>query len=203
MPNGYTAPIVDGKNTRPYDYMMSVGRSRGFAVHQRENSLSEPVKHRVPSDYHERELAEAESALSAWLATSNDEKQKAYREYVSRVVESNQASIARAAAVAARIAFVRDSISTLTAPEELQGTLDDAIRYLDETEEWDAKPYTQRVMPFNEWLEYENHSKSRDVTYHQEQLAAEQQRCLEANGYIDKFYEMIEPLKDLDISEIT
>lgn len=75
MPSGITSDLYEGKDTSLRGYLMSVGRSMGYAIMQRDADRSEPVREVTASDYNRRqadtlrqELAEIEglSVADAW-----------------------------------------------------------------------------------------------------------------------------------------
>lgn len=75
MPSGITSDLYEGKDTSLRGYLMSVGRSMGYAIMQRDDDRAEPVREVTASDYSRRqadtlrrELAELEglSVAEAW-----------------------------------------------------------------------------------------------------------------------------------------
>lgn len=75
MPSGMTADIYEGKDVSLRDYLMTVGRGMGFAILQRDDDSSEPVKvteAEADTRYHDGCLrdAKAQQFLNAVLAAA-------------------------------------------------------------------------------------------------------------------------------------
>jgi hypothetical protein len=193
MPNGYTAGVVDGTATAA-DYLNSCARSRGFAIMQRDESLDAPVRYRKRSAYYDDSIKKARQELDEWLNMTSQETKQAYYEYVDRIRQSNKDSIAEAAIVLARIQAVRDAIVPLDWPDELHSMRDDALKMLDDTEAWDAKPYTSSIQPYDEWVAARGDYLRRSLGSSEKYAQEETERVEQANHYIDLFHKVLEQL---------
>jgi hypothetical protein len=193
MPNGYTAGVIDGEYSAK-DYLEACARSRGFAIMQRDEPASEKVRYRERSDYYDKALVEAQAEYDAWLMMTTDEIKALYAEYVEKQKESNQRSIAKASEASARIQAVRDEIIPLDWPTELHSMRDDALKWLDETEEWDGKAYISSIEPYDEWVINHDAYLRRAVKYAREGVEREDKNVAETNRYIDLYHGVIDQL---------
>lgn len=98
MPNGLTAGIYEGKDVSLRDYLMGVGRQMGFAVLQRDEPLSDPVRTAEPyRTYYDKQEADARQRM-AYLAKLKPEHIAAeahaeYREAFDKWSESRAKTI--------------------------------------------------------------------------------------------------------------
>jgi hypothetical protein len=182
MANGYTHGIIEG-NTSAYEYCLRAARGYGFTEE---------------SDFYQRSYDEAVAEKLMWANLSEEEKRQEYATYVSETMASNAKYVQEAATNVARIQAVRDKIATLNVPVGLESFVEGINKWLDETQEWDGKPYVQDIVPYDVWEQQTWDYVQRSVERSEESLREEKVRVREQHEYIDKFYAMIEPLKELD-----
>lgn len=193
MANGYTYGVVEGtSDTR--DYLEKCARSRGFAIMQRDDAMSEPVKYREESDHHQKWYDEAVDKLAEWQSMDAPARLSAYADYVARIKESNRKYTFKAAKAAAACDDVIADIQSLDWPEELHGMRDDAIKWLEETKEFDGKAFVQSVEPFHEWAKTSGEMYRRSVETAKESLDRERKNVKETNHYIDLYHGVLEQL---------
>jgi hypothetical protein len=197
MANGYTYGIIQG-NTSAYEYCLRAARGFGFTIMQRDDPAGDPPAYREESDWYQRSYDEAVAEKVRWSDLSEDEKRSEYSDYVYETMANNAERIESAAVNVARIQVVRDKIATLNVPDGLESYFDEINKWLDQTQEWDGKPYTDKVVPYDEWERQQCEYISRSVERAEESLRDEKARVQEQHEYLDKFYAMIEPLKELD-----
>lgn len=195
MANGYTYPVIEG-TADARKYLELCARSRGFAVMQRDDPLDQPVEYREESDYYAKAIENDTAALDRWIRLSDEERRAEYRQYVDDTKRANEQGIAKAAVSLSRIQAVRDDIRRLEWPDDLHSMRDDALKWLDETEEWDCKPYTSPVTQYREWVVDQEAWLRRSVAYSTKALEDERKRVAETNRYIDLYRAVLAQLDD-------
>jgi hypothetical protein len=197
MPNGYTAGVIDGD----YDaamYLARAARGFGFAMAQRDSDPDEPVKRRTVSEYTINSVKNAEFELVEFENKSESELFSDYQEYCRKTHARNMDSIERAAKNLERINAVRAVLRQLTVDPLLGNFMETSMKWLDETESWDCKPYVSEIMPFEEWLDNLKEGLERTLKRSKESYEEELVRVADQHKYVDLLEELIAQAKALD-----
>ena len=196
MPNGYTADIYEGKPTTLADYLMGVGRGMGFAIMQRDDPASEPVRRVEPQTrYYDEALAEARAVLAdldgLTMAQAAERASAEYEAEVSSWLEERDRRLGM------RSRYV-DMIAQVEAwePDPLVRVVkEQAIKYLRESLDFDVGPEGEemryrpypRLLGGAEWVNAKRAKAQRDVEYNEAERAKEIERAAERNRWIDAF----------------
>lgn len=196
MPNGYTADIYDGKPVTLRSYLMGVGRSMGFAVVQRDEAASEPVRTVEPrTSYHDKALAEARATLAEIDSLSTTEAvQCAIADY-EKANEEWLASRDRIRAMRSRYEQMIREVEAWEPDQLVLVVKEQALKYLRESMEFDCgdtkaemrwSPPPRRLSGA-EWLNDRRAKARHDIEYHEAERRKEIERTEERNRWITAF----------------
>ena len=200
MPNGYTADIVGGKDTSAAGYLRRASRGFGFAIYQRDDDDSDPVKKISESSYSLRRLAESNDELARFENLTEAELLDEYNDYVAKNEAANAKSISEANAVNANINYIREGVQSATWPERLKEMSATVVKWLDETQKWDGRAHTYDIMTYDKWYEDSLRQKKRDISYYTEELAKDRQRVIEQNAMVDLFEDVVRQVEEWEAS---
>ena len=196
MPNGYTTDIYDGKPVTLTDYLMGVGRSMGFAIMQRDEAASEPVRTVEPqTSYHDKAISAARATLAEVDALSVAEAVKcALVDYE----KANTAWLEARDRIRAMRSRYEEMIRQVEAwhPDPLVLVVkEQALKYLRESVKFDCgdekaemrwSPPPRRLSG-PEWINERRAKARRDIEYHEAERKKEIERTEERNRWITAF----------------
>lgn len=195
MPTGYTAALIEGE-ANTYEFFSHIGRGMGFAIMQRDSGPG-PVKHRVQSEYYAKAVSEANDNLADVENRTDADWDRLYLEYVASTQAYNEKSAAKALEITNRIGRARADLISVrdSAPASMSSTFDFALEQLQQTLEFDGRPYIRPIATRLLWQIEQVAKAKRRVAYANESLQGEIKRVNETNEMVDDFYATLELLK--------
>ena len=201
MPNGFTAPIYEGREDFTLrDYLMGVGRGMGFAIMQRDAATDEPIKRVEPStDYDEEQIRKAQAVLDDLDGMTVAEASERLAAERAATDERRRESVQRTLAMRARYERMIREVEAWDPLPLMDSTKEQALRYLRESMEFDCgKPGEEArflggptAFDGAEWLTQERQRAQEQILRSRDRIAAEVKRTAERNRYIDAFYESL------------
>jgi len=192
MPTGYTAGIADGTTADFRTFALTCSRAFGATVMQRDDPMNEPPKHREPTDYHVKAIAEARAEEERLGRLTDDE---ALVEMLEERTKAEQYAADYAAlkdADRSRYEAMLAEVEAWEPPTPDHAELKAFMRQqIEQSINFDCSDYTPAVPPIvtaSEWLAEKRAKAARDVAYHSEGNAKEIERCAQANAWIDALY---------------
>lgn len=192
MPTGYTAPVADGSVTDFRTFALQCARAFGACIMQRDDPMKDPPKHREPTDYHRKRLAEAQEELPKILDMTNEEATQAatadyeqaqayYVKYEREAEEEDR----RYSEMAAKV----DAWEPPTADHDALKAF--MLEQLRTSMRGDFRLTAPVLQTGTEWKAERIQKLERDITYHTKKEAEEQERVAGANAWIDALYESL------------
>lgn len=191
MPTGYTADVGDGKVTDFRTFALRCARNFGATIMQRDDPASDPPKHREPSDYYDKQLAQAQERL-AWLRTLTPEQAQA------EAIRLHDEDVRTEASYAAKRAETRKRYEAMlvevdhwTPPTAQHVEMKSFMRsQLAESIDFDCLEYRHEYPTRDgaKWLQEETERAYKNVGRYAEEAAKERERCAGANAWIDALY---------------
>lgn len=204
MPNGFTAPIYEGREDFTLrDYLMGVGRGMGFAIMQRGEDPSSPIKYVEPSTYYDDEqIRKAQATLAELDGMTIEEAGARLAAERAAADERRRDSVQKTLAMRARYERMIRGVEAWDPVPLMDSTKEQALKYLRESMEFDCgRPgeearFLDHQTAFDgaEWLTQERRRAQEQITRSREHIAAERKRTAERNRYIDAFYESLPPI---------
>lgn len=205
MANGYTHPVKDGTVTDPREFLMSVGRGLGFAIMQRDEPLSVPVKEVAepgPDSYHVKGLAEAVLRQRQLKRMPLETAQTEAQREAENVQARNEKWLKDLEIERQRFDVMLAHVENWTPPESLPEAKEVALKWLKESIEHDCSDQMieekraevdARQMPLTPeaWLEKEHKRNADDLEYHTEKLDKEIELAKERNRIIRDFLDSL------------
>jgi hypothetical protein len=196
MPSGITSDLYEGKDTTLRGYLMSVGRSMGYAIMQRDEHPAAAVTEVTASTYHAEAAAKSRQALAdleqltvaqAWdLAVGEREEAEAKRR---EHVQKNRDLRARYTRMLAEVeAWEPDPL--------VASTKDHALKALRESLDFDCGPegeelryWPKPALDFDgaAYITRRRAELQKDIEYHDAEQCKEDQRTIERNRHIAAF----------------
>ena len=199
---GYVHTILDN-NLSPREAVLEFAKGFGFMFRARDMDLKPgcvpPDSLFEPDPYHYKGLARAREELREWDSMPYEER-IAWAQ--SQVDESRAQRDKYRAEEEAQNERVRELIAyakTLDAPQELQRMKEYIIETLEKSIQ---TPYDFTESTAEELLASYREGLTRDVKYHDDQWAKEQERCKENKRYVTLMLEMLDKAEQAKGSEV-
>lgn len=199
MPTGYTAGILDGKITTFQQFAKQCMRAFGATIHMRDDDMDAEYQPRVPSDWHEKELAKAQAKLKD-VETITDEQilakhkeeftenKKRYSEYIDKANNG----------LAKMNAILKEVRKWQPPTSEHEGIKKFMIEQIQTTIDYDCKTdsWEKELEKCENELKYPNVKSIREnmisqatwsVNYHTENLKKEIDGCKNSNQWVTDF----------------
>lgn len=201
MPNGYTAPIYEGEeNFTLRDYLMRVGRGMSFAMMQRDDDLSAPVRY-VESDetYYKERVAEEQAKLDRLRnMTLSEARQAAAEDYAEKKKRWEQRR-KDSLEMRKRYDEMESQVLAWDPPEELAYVKKYALQYLRESADFDCgkrgeeMAYSPKPKRLDgpEWLAKQIEECARHLEHLEETLAKSVDVSAQRKHHIDMFLEAL------------
>lgn len=198
MPSGITADIYEGKDVTLRDYLMRVGRGMGYAILQRDDDPSEPVKTTTESSsYYEQRIPELKAQLAAlWNLTDDEIAEAARADYQER----HDAWERRRTEKAALRERYEDMLAQVEAWEPdplIASTKEYAIKYLRESIDFDCggSRFDQEPQPQDpaDWLAAQKEDVSDSLARAEAHWEEEKERTADRNRHIEAFLRSLPP----------
>jgi hypothetical protein len=190
MPTGYTAAIADGIDFETF--VMRCARGMGALIMMRDEPMDTPIPERFESsDYHTRELAEANDEMAKLRAMSIEETGAAAREAFDAETKANSEAIARNSELRGKYEAMLKQVKSWNAPTpEHEGFKKFMADQLTESIRFDcSESYYEEHKPKQkagaEWLADRIAKATRDVEYHTTEHAKEVERTESRNSWLD------------------
>jgi hypothetical protein len=200
MPTGYTAKICDNTEKSFESFLLRCTRAFGACVMQRDDSPDELPTYRKVSDYYSKTLAEAEAAYNEFLSLDSSEIDALidteYEEERKRHLEHIQTALD----IKTRLENMKVKVLAWTPPtnthKELKkfmlSQIDDTIKFDGSSKYWQEEleqleeRYTSQSI--NQFRESRIKKLEDAIKRANTGLKEEQQRCKEANDWLDELY---------------
>lgn len=198
MPTGYTADVADGKVTDFRTFALRCARQFGATIMQRDDPLDEPPKHREPSDYYEKQLAQAKARYAELVAMTPEQAEDAARaEYGQRRAQAAEWQRKKDETRNRYNAMLAEVMAWEPPTAEHVGLKKFMIDQLVESRKFDCHNYASdevERLDGADWLERERTRTFESIGRYAKEVAEEQARCDGANAWIDALYASLAPL---------
>lgn len=191
MPTGYTAEIADGTVTDFRTFALRCARQFGACIMQRDDPMRDEPKHREPSDYHRKALAQAEADLAELQAMTVEEAGRRADAEHTNAVREHERYERNQRETRARYDAMLANVQRWTPPTSDHAALKRfMISQLEESRKLDTDWHSNapKHQSGADWLTARRARASHDVGYHAGEWAEEQSRCAQANAWIDALY---------------
>lgn len=196
MPSGYTSDIYEGDENLK-KYVTKVARSMTDFIHMRDERMDAPLTRRSWSSFDADYLRQADAALNEFLEMNDDERHDLYEHETAEAAERIEASNKRAAELDARYARMIERVKNLDWPSEIAYAKDYAIKYLEESRDFDVYTQEPYVKPtFDDWLAKKTQHLSDTYTRAVKRDIEAKQRDTEFNAKIEVWLDFIEGLDE-------
>ena len=191
MPNGLTAKIAEGQDVTLRDYLMGVGRMMGYAINQKEDSRDEPLRGVAVDRYHYDWIAQDRAKLELLRSMSSSEiEEAAQRDFEQRFTSWKKRRDERTA-LRARYEDMIEQVQNWEAPGELASTKAEAVKYLEESLDFDCggSSYDSEPQPQDctSWHAKQVAVHEESLESHEKNLEKENVRVAETNRLITLF----------------
>lgn len=198
MPTGYTAAIADGISFK--DYALACARAFGACIEMRDDPADKPIPDEFkPSDYHEKQLADANKRivkLKAMTLEACDKKAKAEYE---KSVEYHKAGIKKDAALKAKYKAMLAEVEAYTPPSDDHVNFKKFMRdQITESIKFDCGgSYHQdalkqmRVLSGKEWRQSEIDKCLKDISYAAKAQKQKNERAASRTKWVRQLRESI------------
>lgn len=192
MPNGFTSALYDGDQSLR-DYLMGVGRGMSFSIMQRDEGNGPVRLLDEKSSWYSKALREAQQRLDYLIDMTTDQIvaqcSKEYSEACSSWKKYNEEQDA----IKSRYEYMLAQVEEWNCPPVLSSTKESAIKYIEESLDYDCKHYTPQPQNFTpeEWHEREIKNTKDNIEYYRLEEAKEIARHKERNMYIKTFLDSL------------
>lgn len=198
MPTGYTAAIGEGITFN--NFVLQCARAFGACIEMRDDPMDKPIPDEFkPSDYSERQLAEANKRVAQLKAMSASQCAKEAKADYERQVTYHKESIAKDAALKAKYEAMLAEVEAWTPPSTDHDELKNFMRnQITESIRFDCGGnYHQdalkslRPMTGNEWQQSELNKALEDISYHSKAQKEENERAAKRTQWVRQLRESI------------
>lgn len=204
MPTSFTAPIYNNEKITAVEFVNRMARMFTFTIHQREESLDEPLRSRRVSSHLAIKAWDDEDAL-AKIQSMTDEELLAKQDKEIALVKAANRTLAES--YRSRRARYDNAIGLLNdwEPKTETGKMvqSKAIEHLRESREYDVRddgPYQQPVperLHVDQYRQQLIQKAERDLKYSKQRLQEEEQRAEQANRMLTEFVQDVALLPDV------
>jgi hypothetical protein len=196
MPTGYTAAVGDGTITDFTEYALQCARAFGACVTLRDEPLGSEIPEFEASDYNAKKLAEAEKALSDFLAMTEPERRELHAAEHTKNIEAAEQGIAQKTEQRERYEAMLEKAKLFRSPSpEHTEYATFLVSQLEESIGWDCDTSyyekLQRPVPFAEWKSKKIKDLSRDFEYHTKGHQEELERTASRNKWVRQLKEAL------------
>lgn len=195
MPTGYTSGVQDGSITEFRDFAKLCARGMGFTVMMRDEPFGAPLPDRfTASDWNAKQLREAIAERDRLTAMTEDEcAVEAQADHDATVERNNKRATERKEHLARYNAMLAE-VLMWDCPPELSEMKQFMRDQLNQSIRFDCgHVYIEDLKPTDPiaWRETKLAKARKDIEYHTEQQAKEEQRTAERNRYLQLLRESI------------
>lgn len=195
MPTGYTATLYDGEQSLR-DFLMGIGRGMGFAITQRDDDPSGPVREVEPSGYHDQLIAEYESKLASLGDLTDEEALSLAREEYRDTLRRHEEAVAKRRALVERYARMLHDVEAWDPPALVAGAKELAIEQLQRSIKFDCGGNVYPGKPEEPtsgaaWLAARRAECHEMLSYHEGARAKEVARTNDRNRYVRAFLDSL------------
>lgn len=189
MPTGYTAGVQSGEITEFKEFALTCARAFGACVSLRDEPLDNPIPEEFePSDYHRKQLVEAEAEMRRLLTMTEADYARAAQADYDNAVDSYNERIARRQVEAERYTAMLKQAEAWEPPtpehDELRKfmiqQLTESINF-DCRESWDKPP---EPVGTETWRRDAIAKVAKNIEYHTEQHAKEVKRAKDRTEWV-------------------
>lgn len=204
MPTGYTAGILDGEVKDFKQFATLCMRAFGATIHMRDENLDKPYEPRVPSNYHQERIDEANKLLQLAQNLTDEEIVTRREEELQKSKSYHIKSIEKVHQNWERLNAILIQAENYKPPtDDHNGIKSFMIDQLKQTLELDGsdKYHREKLAEINQELNNLNPavirsqmlaSAEHDLQYHQEELRKEIKRCEDSNKWVEGFLASLE-----------
>ena len=203
MPSGLTYKIHDGTDMSLRDFALTCVRQLGAGYRVTDGGEKEMPRDKAPvlevSDYHIKQREAAEKELEHWLEVKNnpEECRRLYLKAHEKRADDNAEIEKDKLEIKARYQKMIGKVESWDVPSRYDSLKDLMLRQLNQSIEWDCKPYSpspaeEKVETVDEWIDGLIEHTKWSIDYHKEQYAKEQESIAETNAYIKGLYDAID-----------
>jgi hypothetical protein len=207
MPMGITADIYDDKDVELPDYLRGVARSMTTFIHMRDEPINaELTKRDLRGTYHDEKIAAAKETL-AELAMMGDAEaaRRAKADHAEELAAWNKRKD-ESDRLRERYGAMKEQVEAWDCPEIIAYVKEHAIKYLDESIDFDCHDYDNqdgyfaapKELTANEWMDDQIAKAKRSLDYNTAELANTEKRDAEFSEHIDAFLDSLAGLEEQD-----
>lgn len=199
MATGYTYPVKNGEITELNEFVLSCARAMGPFIMQRDDPHSDLPKKIEERSYAQQSLDEYTAQRNEWINLTDDQRYDLYVEYAKETVKSNAETMREAAVVRERYENMLAQVRAWRVTDEVLEPLRNfMIQQLEDSLEWDAKPYTSEIKSLNEWVNDKYDLLDRMVKTYEGEVAKEKARVEFQHQYTEALYKSLGMEYDAD-----
>jgi len=204
MPTGYTSGIIDGKITTFEQFATQCSRAFGATIHMRDNPLDSPYEPRTPSDYYENSLQSQREKLEEMKTMTDEAIVQEFETLLNDNLEYHDRELEKTKVNLERLNSIMESAKSWVPPtEDHEGIRDYMIDQLKITiqADGDSSYHVEEIIRTKKELEEgidpkvyreERIKEIEDrISYYEEEVQKELERCKKSNDWMDKFLESI------------
>ena len=198
MPTGYTAAIGEGITFK--NFIMQCARAFGACIEMRDDPADKPIPDEFkPSDYSERQLAEANNRVAKLKAMTDAECAKEAKSEYEKSVKHHRDGIAKDAALKSKYEAMLAEVEAWTPPSNdhvglktfMRDQITESIRF-DCGGNYHQDALKQlRVMTGKEWRQSEIAKALKDISYHSKAQSEENERAASRTQWVRQLRESI------------
>jgi hypothetical protein len=204
MPTGYTSGILDGRINTFEEFATVCSRAFGATIHMRDNPLDSTYEPRTPSDYYENSLQSQREKLEEMKTMTDEDIVQEFETLLNDYLEYHDRELEKTKANLERLNSIMESAKSWVPPtEDHEGIRDYMIDQLKITirADGDSSYYVEEIIRAKKELEEgidpkvyreERIKEIEDrISYYEEEVQKELERCKKSNDWMDKFLESI------------
>lgn len=203
MPNGYTAPVMDGSITDLDGYVLTCARAFMPLILLRDSDQSLDATKRflhedayLEGDYAQKQLDRARATIAELTAMSDDEVLAAATAEAESVMEANQQSVAEAETVCRRYEAMLAKVEEWDPPtiehEPLKTFMEEQLRH---SMLQDARAFERPVPSVGpEWRDKQLASLHSTVAHYEEQVRVQAERNEKRKQWVEDLLASLEPV---------
>lgn len=204
MPSGLTCRIYEGSDMTLRGFALKCVTQLGAGYFATEQDNKKMPLYEAPviplSDYHSKRLSEAKEEMQHWIEVEKNpgELDRLYNEYLQKRASEDADYNKGKVELKARYLTMIGKVEAWELPEEYQSLKDLMLKQLNESLEFDCRPYSlhEGEPPTKEeFLKSRISGAARDIQYHTDEYKEEVKRNNELNNYLKGLYDEIEKVE--------
>lgn len=194
MATGYTYAVEEGTITELAPFILQCARA--FAVMQRDEPMSVPLKHRKMDSYAERRLAESQKELEVLKSLSDEECTRRAKKQAADTNKSNKESLAKIKTELERYKLMLEKVRAWAPPTADHHPLKAFMiqQLVDSMKHSDITSYYDKVVEAKSgkaWRQEQISMTLRDIERSSKDVREEIERVNSTNDWVDALYESL------------